>query len=316
MTVTANAASARSAPPAAQGGRPPDHRPDPLDRQHRAARHAAPGHPAQPARPRPDRLASTSGPRCEQPERHRRVQRRRRRRHPGQPAVRVAGDRGHRAPGPAAAGRRHGAPPRRGRRGRRRPRPGQRRSTRWTAIEVELRAAAARARHGGARWPRAPTWCTRTRAPTSRTPGSSTRPQAGTGTDVDDADAEVVIERRYVQQRLIPAFMEPRSVIVDPGGGEYTIWSATQIPHILRVFYALLTGMPEHKIRVIAPDVGGGFGGKLQVTPEEMIAFFAAQRVGQAGQVHRDPRRLDAVGAPRAGPDPGHHAHGDAATAR
>jgi carbon-monoxide dehydrogenase large subunit len=104
---------------------------------------------------------------------------------------------------------------------------------------------------------------------------------AGTGTDVADAEAEVVIERRYVQQRLIPAFMEPRSVIVDPGVGDYTIYSATQIPHILRVFYALLTGTPEHKIRVIAPDVGGGFGGKLQVTPEELIAFFAAQRVGR-----------------------------------
>jgi aerobic carbon-monoxide dehydrogenase large subunit len=105
--------------------------------------------------------------------------------------------------------------------------------------------------------------------------------EAGTGSAVADADAEVVIERRYIQQRLIPAFMEPRSVIVDPGMGEYTIWSATQIPHILRVFYALLTGTPEHKIRVIAPDVGGGFGGKLQVTPEEMITFFAAQRVGR-----------------------------------
>ncbi|MEV0129432.1 xanthine dehydrogenase family protein molybdopterin-binding subunit [Dactylosporangium sp. NPDC050688] len=105
--------------------------------------------------------------------------------------------------------------------------------------------------------------------------------QAGTGTDVADAaaSAEVTLHRRYIQQRLIPAFMEPRSVVVDPGMGEYTIWSATQIPHILRVFYALLTGVPEHKIRVIAPDVGGGFGGKLQVTPEEMIAFFAARRV-------------------------------------
>jgi len=104
---------------------------------------------------------------------------------------------------------------------------------------------------------------------------------AGTGSDVAAADAEVVIERRYVQQRLIPAFMEPRSVIVDPGMGDYTIWSATQIPHILRVFYALLTGTPEHKIRVIAPDVGGGFGGKLQVTPEELIAFMAARRIGR-----------------------------------
>jgi len=104
---------------------------------------------------------------------------------------------------------------------------------------------------------------------------------AGTGADVAAADAEVVIERRYVQQRLIPAFMEPRSVIVDPGAGDYTIWSATQIPHILRVFYALLTGTPEQKVRVIAPDVGGGFGGKLQVTPEELIVFMAARRIGR-----------------------------------
>jgi carbon-monoxide dehydrogenase large subunit len=106
---------------------------------------------------------------------------------------------------------------------------------------------------------------------------------AGTGSSVADAaaQAEVTVHRQYVQQRLIPAFMEPRSVVVDPGAGEFTIWSATQIPHILRVFYALLTGVPEHKIRVIAPDVGGGFGGKLQVTPEELIAFMAAQRVGR-----------------------------------
>src|SRR5262245_8191150 len=57
---------------------------------------------------------------------------------------------------------------------------------------------------------------------------------AGTGGDVAqaEAEAEVVIKRRYVQQRLIPSFMEPRSVIVDPSGGEWTVYSATQIPHI------------------------------------------------------------------------------------
>jgi carbon-monoxide dehydrogenase large subunit len=106
---------------------------------------------------------------------------------------------------------------------------------------------------------------------------------AGTGGDVAaaEAEAEVVIRRRYVQQRLIPSFMEPRSVVVNPAPGELTIWSATQIPHILRLMLALLTGTPEHQIRVIAPDVGGGFGGKLQVTPEELIAFYAAERVGK-----------------------------------
>lgn len=107
--------------------------------------------------------------------------------------------------------------------------------------------------------------------------------QAGTGGAVSAAagEAEVTIQRRYVQQRLVPSFMEPRSVLVDPGGDEWTVWSATQIPHIMRFLLSATTGTPEHKIRVIAPDVGGGFGGKLAVTPEEWITFAAANRVGR-----------------------------------
>ncbi|MBX6752160.1 MAG: xanthine dehydrogenase family protein molybdopterin-binding subunit, partial [Micromonosporaceae bacterium] len=105
--------------------------------------------------------------------------------------------------------------------------------------------------------------------------------EAGTGGSVAEAEAEVTITRRYVQQRLIPAFMEPRSVIVDPSGGEWTVYSATQIPHIVRFLLAATTGTPEHKIRVVAPDVGGGFGGKLAVTPEEWIAFAVSTKVGR-----------------------------------
>ncbi|MBM7771563.1 carbon-monoxide dehydrogenase large subunit [Actinokineospora baliensis] len=107
--------------------------------------------------------------------------------------------------------------------------------------------------------------------------------EAGTGGDVEQAiaDAEVLIERTYRQQRLIPAFMEPRSVLVDPTGEQTTVWSATQIPHILRLMLALTTGTPEHKLRVIAPDVGGGFGGKLQVTPEEVVSLVVATRLGK-----------------------------------
>ena len=107
--------------------------------------------------------------------------------------------------------------------------------------------------------------------------------EAGTGGSVKEAiaDAEVVVERTFRQQRLIPAFMEPRSTVVDPTGEQITMWSATQIPHILRVMLALTLGIPESKLRVIAPDVGGGFGGKLQVTPEEVITLLAAQRVGK-----------------------------------
>ena len=90
-----------------------------------------------------------------------------------------------------------------------------------------------------------------------------------------------MIEREYRQQRLIPAFMEPRSTVVDPTGEQITMWSATQVPHILRFALAATTGVPESKIRVIAPDVGGGFGGKLQQTPEEMITFAVARRLGK-----------------------------------
>jgi aerobic carbon-monoxide dehydrogenase large subunit len=107
--------------------------------------------------------------------------------------------------------------------------------------------------------------------------------EAGSAQNTDQAfaDAEVVVSRRFVQQRLIPAFMEPRSVVVQPQGDNYTLWSSTQIPHILRVMLAMTTGVPEHKLRVIAPDVGGGFGGKLQVIPEEVLSLLVARRLGK-----------------------------------
>ena len=109
---------------------------------------------------------------------------------------------------------------------------------------------------------------------------------AGTGGDVDEAIAKaresgIVIEREYRQQRLIPAFMEPRSTVVDPTGEQVVMWSATQVPHILRFCIAATTGLPESKIRVIAPDVGGGFGGKLQSTPEEFVTLAVARTLGR-----------------------------------
>jgi carbon-monoxide dehydrogenase large subunit len=76
--------------------------------------------------------------------------------------------------------------------------------------------------------------------------------------------------------------MEPRSVVVDPTGEQLTMWSATQVPHILKTMASLTLGVPEHKVRVIAPDVGGGFGGKLQVTPEEAVVLLVARRMGKA----------------------------------
>ncbi|HEX9539799.1 MAG TPA: xanthine dehydrogenase family protein molybdopterin-binding subunit [Streptosporangiaceae bacterium] len=101
--------------------------------------------------------------------------------------------------------------------------------------------------------------------------------------DLDAAfrEAPVVIERNYRQQRLIPSAMEPRAVVCSCVGGEFTLWSATQIPHVLRVMLALVTGVPEQNIRVIAPDVGGGFGSKLQVTAEEVLAMLIARKLGR-----------------------------------
>ena len=107
--------------------------------------------------------------------------------------------------------------------------------------------------------------------------------EAGSGTSVDDelANSDIVLERTYRQQRLIPSFMEPRSIVVDPTGEQTVMWSATQIPHILKIMLALTTGVPESKLRVVAPDVGGGFGGKLQVTPEEVITLVVSRRIGK-----------------------------------
>ncbi len=109
---------------------------------------------------------------------------------------------------------------------------------------------------------------------------------AGTGGNVEEAISEarangVVVERTLRQQRLVPAYMEPRSVVCDPTGEQITLWSATQIPHILRLMLSMTLGIPETKLRVVAPDVGGGFGGKLQVTPEEVITLVMARRLGK-----------------------------------
>ncbi len=106
---------------------------------------------------------------------------------------------------------------------------------------------------------------------------------AGTGEPIEDAlsQAEVTVSRRFLQQRLIPAFMEPRSTVVQPVGDGIVMHSATQVPHILRTMLGLTLGIPEHKVRVVAPDVGGGFGGKLQVTPEEVITTLVAMKLGK-----------------------------------
>jgi carbon-monoxide dehydrogenase large subunit len=96
------------------------------------------------------------------------------------------------------------------------------------------------------------------------------------------SEAAVTVKEHYRQQRLIPNAIEPRSVLVQPvlATGEYTMWSATQVPHIARVTLSGTTGIPETKLRVVAPDVGGGFGSKLNVYAEEALCLILAKRLG------------------------------------
>jgi aerobic carbon-monoxide dehydrogenase large subunit len=101
--------------------------------------------------------------------------------------------------------------------------------------------------------------------------------------EIDDAfeGAAHVTTRRFINQRLIPTAIEPRSVVVAPPREhtEYTMWSATQVPHILRLMLALTCGVPEQELRVIAPDVGGGFGSKLNVYAEEALLLVLARKL-------------------------------------
>ena len=100
--------------------------------------------------------------------------------------------------------------------------------------------------------------------------------------DVDAAFAEAdhMVSQRFVNQRLIPNSIEPRGVLAEylPGEGTLTVWSSTQVPHHLKTILSLLLDFPEQLVRVIAPEVGGGFGSKLNVYPEEaVVAYLATQ---------------------------------------
>ncbi len=95
--------------------------------------------------------------------------------------------------------------------------------------------------------------------------------------------ADKVIRQRLVNQRLIPVPMEPRGVVAEyrPGEKQLTIWSSTQIPHLMKTQVAVMLGVPESSVRVIAPEVGGGFGSKLNVYPEEALVGYFAMHLGK-----------------------------------
>jgi carbon-monoxide dehydrogenase large subunit len=104
------------------------------------------------------------------------------------------------------------------------------------------------------------------------------------GGDVDAAfkSAEVVVRDRIIQQRLIPTAMEPRAALAQfvPATGELTLWNTTQNPHIVRFIMSLVTGVPEDRLRVIAPEVGGGFGSKIPQIQGDFIATFCSMKLG------------------------------------
>ena len=106
---------------------------------------------------------------------------------------------------------------------------------------------------------------------------------AGGDVDAAFAKADVIVKDRIIQQRLIPTAMEPRATLARyvPVTGELTVWNTTQNPHILRFLGSLITGVPEDKLRVIAPEVGGGFGSKIAAYPGEFLAIFASMKLGR-----------------------------------
>ncbi len=102
-------------------------------------------------------------------------------------------------------------------------------------------------------------------------------------TDKVFAEADVVVEQDLYIPRIHVASIETCGCVasVDPISGKLTIWMTTQAPHAIRTVFSLVSGIPEHKIRVISPDIGGGFGGKVPVYPGYVIAVVAALTTGK-----------------------------------
>jgi carbon-monoxide dehydrogenase large subunit len=95
------------------------------------------------------------------------------------------------------------------------------------------------------------------------------------------AEADVIVERRVVNHRMAGAAIEPRAVLAEFRSEKLTVWSSTQVPHFLRLFLSGLLGISEEKVRVIAPEVGGGFGSKLNIYAEEIGCAWASRKLGR-----------------------------------
>jgi carbon-monoxide dehydrogenase large subunit len=97
-------------------------------------------------------------------------------------------------------------------------------------------------------------------------------------------EAEVVVEQRLVNQRLLPTPMDVRGAAAtyEPATGEYTVWMTSQCPHIMRLLMtAFVFGIPETKIRCVTPRIGGGFGTKIYLYPEYVLMAALAEKLGR-----------------------------------
>ena len=106
---------------------------------------------------------------------------------------------------------------------------------------------------------------------------------AGGDIDAAFASAPVVVRDRIIQQRLIPTAIETRGALAQftPATGELTLWNTTQNPHIVRFIMSVVTGVPEDRLRVVAPEVGGGFGSKIPQIQGDFITAFCAMKLGR-----------------------------------
>ena len=106
---------------------------------------------------------------------------------------------------------------------------------------------------------------------------------AGGDADKAFADAPVKVELHLLHPRLQPTAMEPRAAVAsyNSGSEQLTLWVTSQNPHIHRFLCSVMLKLPEHKIRVIAPEVGGGFGSKIPAYPDEALVCFAAMNLGR-----------------------------------
>src|SRR5207244_11325208 len=106
---------------------------------------------------------------------------------------------------------------------------------------------------------------------------------AGGDSSKESAEAPITVEPRILQNRLLPPAMAPRAACAsyNPGTGQLTVWVTSQNPHIHRFLLSVMTKLPEHRIRVIAPEVGGGFGSKIPGYPDEALVSFASMELGR-----------------------------------